>query len=56
MTKINCPIDFKLGMMIPVIVRYNIESVATILFDQKGRTPNLKHVDNDNLKYIFFMK
>ena len=25
----NCPIDFKLGMMIPNENRYNVESVAT---------------------------
>ena len=26
----NCPIDFKLGMMIFDTVRYNVESVATL--------------------------
>ena len=26
----NCPIDFKRCMMIPVVVRYDLESVATL--------------------------
>ena len=28
----NCPIYFKLGMMIPKIVRYNVDSEATVHF------------------------
>ena len=29
---LKCPIDFKLCMMIPVIVRYYLESVVTLLY------------------------
>ena len=30
MSEFNCPIDFKICMAIPVVVRYDLESVATL--------------------------
>ena len=40
-----CPINFKLGMMIPLTVRYDLETAATLQSLQENQYVHLKHAN-----------
>ena len=46
----NCPIDFKLCMMIPITVRYDIGSVATLYSLPERPYVHSNHADFDTKK------